>query len=235
MSCHSGAPRPCHLRGEHGERGAGAACTRGQDRVFVGGDKDGSRVAVGGPWRPNTRRGGSHCAAWGVGRTAPYPASAPACARAEDGYVNRPHRIGDAEFKSSGLAAAVAAGFLFPPTLITSEPDAARTFVKRHGPDRGRGRSLTADGAERNRAPHQPDPSRQGPLPRRWGPFPCVRARRVRQGPLDTAVGVPCGSDQPLPHQSAAAAHQPTRTVHHPRTRPCANRPTGGLPSPCPL
>ncbi|MFF9914820.1 ATP-grasp ribosomal peptide maturase [Streptomyces sp. NPDC013457] len=48
-------------------------------------------------------------------------------------YVNHPHRIGDAEFKPSGLSAAVDAGFLVPPTLITSDPDAARTFVKRHG------------------------------------------------------------------------------------------------------
>ncbi|MGW8954744.1 ATP-grasp ribosomal peptide maturase [Streptomyces sp. NPDC055709] len=48
-------------------------------------------------------------------------------------YVNHPHRIGDAEFKPSGLTAAVDAGFLVPPTLITSSPDAARAFVKRHG------------------------------------------------------------------------------------------------------
>ncbi|MFF7750442.1 ATP-grasp ribosomal peptide maturase [Streptomyces sp. NPDC007971] len=47
-------------------------------------------------------------------------------------YVNHPHRIGDAEFKPAGLAAAVEAGFLVPPTLITSSPDAARAFVKRH-------------------------------------------------------------------------------------------------------
>ncbi|WP_316745924.1 ATP-grasp ribosomal peptide maturase [Streptomyces sp. MK7] len=49
-------------------------------------------------------------------------------------YVNHPHRIGDAEFKPSGLAAAVEAGFDVPPTLITSSPDAARAFVKRHTP-----------------------------------------------------------------------------------------------------
>jgi ATP-grasp ribosomal peptide maturase len=48
-------------------------------------------------------------------------------------YVNHPHRIGDAEFKPAGLAAAAAAGFLVPPTLITSSPDAAREFIKRHG------------------------------------------------------------------------------------------------------
>ncbi|MFE2583748.1 ATP-grasp ribosomal peptide maturase [Streptomyces sp. NPDC059378] len=47
-------------------------------------------------------------------------------------YVNHPHRIGDAEFKPAGLAAAVEAGFWVPPTLITSCPDAARAFVKRH-------------------------------------------------------------------------------------------------------
>ncbi|MFF1711249.1 ATP-grasp ribosomal peptide maturase [Streptomyces sp. NPDC058268] len=47
-------------------------------------------------------------------------------------YVNHPHRIGDAEFKPAGLAGAVEAGFLVPPTLITSSPDAARAFIKRH-------------------------------------------------------------------------------------------------------
>ncbi|MFD5582840.1 ATP-grasp ribosomal peptide maturase [Streptomyces sp. NPDC127063] len=55
-------------------------------------------------------------------------ASLPGCL-----YVNHPHRIGDAEFKPSGLAAAVRAGFDVPPTLITSRPDAARAFVERHG------------------------------------------------------------------------------------------------------
>ncbi|PAZ16587.1 hypothetical protein CLM62_06455 [Streptomyces sp. SA15] len=54
-------------------------------------------------------------------------ASLPGCL-----YVNHPHRIGDAEFKPSGLAAAVEAGFLVPPTLITSSPDAAREFIKGH-------------------------------------------------------------------------------------------------------
>ncbi|MFJ4526190.1 ATP-grasp ribosomal peptide maturase [Streptomyces sp. NPDC088810] len=56
-------------------------------------------------------------------------ASLPGCR-----YVSHPHRIGDAEFKPSGLAAAVDAGFLVPPTLITSSPDAARRFVRQHGP-----------------------------------------------------------------------------------------------------
>ncbi|MDT0542502.1 MULTISPECIES: ATP-grasp ribosomal peptide maturase [Streptomyces] len=49
-------------------------------------------------------------------------------------YVNHPHRIGDAEFKPSGLAAAVEAGFRIPPTLLSSDPGAARAFIKRHGP-----------------------------------------------------------------------------------------------------
>ncbi|MEU3839034.1 ATP-grasp ribosomal peptide maturase [Streptomyces sp. NPDC028635] len=55
-------------------------------------------------------------------------ASLPGCV-----YVNHPHRIGDAEFKPSGLAAAVQAGFDVPPTLITSDPDAARAFIRRQG------------------------------------------------------------------------------------------------------
>ncbi|MFJ9829367.1 ATP-grasp ribosomal peptide maturase [Streptomyces sp. NPDC101160] len=53
-------------------------------------------------------------------------ASLPGCL-----YVNHPHRIGDAEFKPSGLAAAVDAGFLVPDTLFTSDPGAARAFIKR--------------------------------------------------------------------------------------------------------
>ncbi|MEU0786483.1 ATP-grasp ribosomal peptide maturase [Streptomyces sp. NPDC006173] len=56
-------------------------------------------------------------------------ASLPGCL-----FVNHPHRIGDAEFKPAGLAAAAAAGFDVPPTLITSSPDAARAFIKRHAP-----------------------------------------------------------------------------------------------------
>ncbi|OUC95102.1 ATP-grasp ribosomal peptide maturase [Streptomyces swartbergensis] len=55
-------------------------------------------------------------------------ASLPGCL-----YVNHPHRIGDAEFKPAGLTAAAEAGFLVPPTLITSSPDAAREFTKAHG------------------------------------------------------------------------------------------------------
>lgn len=56
------------------------------------------------------------------------PASLPGCL-----YVNHPHRIGDAEFKPSGLAAAARVGLDVPPTLITSRPDAARAFIERHG------------------------------------------------------------------------------------------------------
>nr|WP_225077839.1 ATP-grasp ribosomal peptide maturase [Streptomyces sp. CoT10] len=56
-------------------------------------------------------------------------ASLPGCL-----YVNHPHRIGDAEFKPSGLAAAAACGSRLPPTAITSDPDTARTFVKTHRP-----------------------------------------------------------------------------------------------------
>ncbi len=55
-------------------------------------------------------------------------ASLPGCL-----YVNHPHRIGDAEFKPAGLTSAVDAGFLVPPTLITSSPDAAREFIKARG------------------------------------------------------------------------------------------------------
>ncbi|MFI8080222.1 ATP-grasp ribosomal peptide maturase [Kitasatospora sp. NPDC086009] len=56
-------------------------------------------------------------------------ASLPGCL-----YVNHPHRIGDAEFKPSGLAVAAECGFLLPATLITSEPATARTFIRRVGP-----------------------------------------------------------------------------------------------------
>ncbi|WP_030574114.1 ATP-grasp ribosomal peptide maturase [Streptomyces aureocirculatus] len=56
-------------------------------------------------------------------------ASLPGCL-----YVNHPHRIGDAEFKPSGLAAAASAGFLVPSTLLTSDADAVRAFIKAGGP-----------------------------------------------------------------------------------------------------
>ncbi|MDT0344795.1 ATP-grasp ribosomal peptide maturase [Streptomyces litchfieldiae] len=45
-------------------------------------------------------------------------------------YVNHPNRIGDAEFKPAGLAAAVRSGF----AMVTNEPAAAREFAKRYGP-----------------------------------------------------------------------------------------------------
>ncbi|MGW3076373.1 MULTISPECIES: ATP-grasp ribosomal peptide maturase [unclassified Kitasatospora] len=48
-------------------------------------------------------------------------------------YVNHPNRIGDAEYKPAGLAAAAACGFQVPPTLLTNEPDAARQFIRTHG------------------------------------------------------------------------------------------------------
>ncbi|CAM5681771.1 hypothetical protein GCM10010345_74870 [Streptomyces canarius] len=56
-------------------------------------------------------------------------ASLPGCL-----YANHPWRIGDAEFEPAGLTAAAAVGFQVPPTLITTEPDAARVFIKRYGP-----------------------------------------------------------------------------------------------------
>ncbi|MEU0198571.1 MULTISPECIES: ATP-grasp ribosomal peptide maturase [unclassified Streptomyces] len=56
-------------------------------------------------------------------------ASLPGCR-----YVNHPHRVGDAEFKPSGLAAAAAAGFRLPRTVITSDPDTARDFVEQYSP-----------------------------------------------------------------------------------------------------
>ncbi|WP_263053837.1 ATP-grasp ribosomal peptide maturase [Streptomyces avicenniae] len=49
-------------------------------------------------------------------------------------YVNHPNRIGDAEFKPAGLAAAVQSGFTIPPTLLTNERDAAQRFAERYAP-----------------------------------------------------------------------------------------------------
>lgn len=49
-------------------------------------------------------------------------------------YVNHPNRIGDAEYKPAGLAAAATVDFVLPPTLITNVPDDARAFLKEHGP-----------------------------------------------------------------------------------------------------
>lgn len=47
-------------------------------------------------------------------------------------YVNHPNRIGDAEYKPAGLAAAAACGFHVPPTVITNDPDDARQFIEAH-------------------------------------------------------------------------------------------------------
>ncbi|OLT23919.1 hypothetical protein BJF79_14325 [Actinomadura sp. CNU-125] len=57
------------------------------------------------------------------------PASLPRCL-----YVNHPHAIADAEFKPAQLAVAADVGFVVPRTLITNEPECARTFAVEHGP-----------------------------------------------------------------------------------------------------
>jgi ATP-grasp ribosomal peptide maturase len=44
-------------------------------------------------------------------------------------YVNHPWRIRDAEYKPAQLATAAACGLAIPPTLISNDPDAARTFA----------------------------------------------------------------------------------------------------------
>ncbi|MGY3205441.1 ATP-grasp ribosomal peptide maturase [Streptomyces sp. TE5632] len=75
---------------------------------------------------PQTERFALTQARYGLGGVM---ASLPGCL-----YVNHPHRIGDAEFKPSGLAAAAACGFRLPPTTITSCPVAARAFAETHGP-----------------------------------------------------------------------------------------------------
>ena len=49
-------------------------------------------------------------------------------------YVNHPNRIGDAEYKPAGLAAAATVDFVLPPTLITNVPCDARAFLKEHSP-----------------------------------------------------------------------------------------------------
>ncbi|QFG23226.1 ATP-grasp ribosomal peptide maturase [Actinomadura sp. WMMB 499] len=49
-------------------------------------------------------------------------------------YVNHPHAIADAEFKPAQLAVAADLGFVVPSTLITNEPERARTFAAEHGP-----------------------------------------------------------------------------------------------------
>ncbi|WP_217177361.1 ATP-grasp ribosomal peptide maturase [Streptomyces sp. AC495_CC817] len=49
-------------------------------------------------------------------------------------YVNHPHRNSGAEFKPRQITEAVAAGLDVPPTLITNDPAAARSFAKEYGP-----------------------------------------------------------------------------------------------------
>ncbi|GCD97859.1 ATP-grasp ribosomal peptide maturase [Embleya hyalina] len=49
-------------------------------------------------------------------------------------HVNHPHAATAASYKPVGLAAALRVGLSVPPTLITSDPEAARAFAKRHGP-----------------------------------------------------------------------------------------------------
>lgn len=49
-------------------------------------------------------------------------------------YVNHPHHNWAAEFKPAQLAVASDLGFAIPPTLITSDLDAARQFANRHAP-----------------------------------------------------------------------------------------------------
>lgn len=49
-------------------------------------------------------------------------------------YVNHPHRNWGAEYKPRQIAVATQAGLAVPPTLITNDPDAARTFAKENGP-----------------------------------------------------------------------------------------------------
>lgn len=49
-------------------------------------------------------------------------------------YLNHPWRNRDAEHKPAQLATAAACGFTVPPTLITNDPDRARTFAAEHGP-----------------------------------------------------------------------------------------------------
>jgi ATP-grasp ribosomal peptide maturase len=49
-------------------------------------------------------------------------------------YVNHPHRNWAAEYKPSQLSTAVQLGFEVPPTLITSDLAAARTFARKYAP-----------------------------------------------------------------------------------------------------
>lgn len=49
-------------------------------------------------------------------------------------YVNHPHRNSGAEFKPRQITEAVRAGLDVPPTLVTNDPLAARSFTKEYGP-----------------------------------------------------------------------------------------------------
>ncbi|MGW0712542.1 ATP-grasp ribosomal peptide maturase [Streptomyces sp. NPDC002643] len=49
-------------------------------------------------------------------------------------YVNHPHRNSGAEFKPRQISEAVRAGLDVPPTLVTNDPAAARSFTKEYGP-----------------------------------------------------------------------------------------------------
>ncbi|MEV5881416.1 MvdC/MvdD family ATP grasp protein [Streptomyces sp. NPDC052020] len=49
-------------------------------------------------------------------------------------YLNHPWRNRDAEYKPAQLATAAVCGFTVPPTLITNDPERARTFIAEHGP-----------------------------------------------------------------------------------------------------
>lgn len=49
-------------------------------------------------------------------------------------YVNHPHRNSGAEFKPRQITEAVRAGLDVPPTLVTNDPVAARSFAKEYGP-----------------------------------------------------------------------------------------------------
>ncbi|WP_432587325.1 ATP-grasp ribosomal peptide maturase [Streptomyces sp. HD1123-B1] len=49
-------------------------------------------------------------------------------------YVNHPHRNWGAEYKPRQIAVAMQAGLDVPPTLITNDAEAARTFAKENGP-----------------------------------------------------------------------------------------------------
>lgn len=49
-------------------------------------------------------------------------------------YVSHPAAIARAEYKTLQLQVAARLGLRPPPTLVTNDPDAARTFAKQHGP-----------------------------------------------------------------------------------------------------